>query len=212
MDKNLAEFESNPVESSINIKDVMESRTMKYKHISQKPYCCVPACVQMILQRRKLPILLQTDIAYDLGIILPSQERYLLPKSHKGQRPKAGWGTRINLKRYSLATFFKKREYHLKEIFQSAKKFSSTSQFRKFLLENIREKNDLLICFNYPMLYRIEGSWGHASLIEKVGDEKVTLRDPNPKHKKAREVLLNDLLTALKNHHHGGIWIIKFLR
>ena len=193
-------------------KSATASKTMKYKHISQKPYCCVPACIQMILQRRKLPILLQTDIAYDLGIILSSQDRHLLPKSHKGQRPKAGWGTRINLKRYSLSTFFKKREYYLKEIFQSAKKFSSVMQFKKCLLEKIKEKNDLLICFNYPMLYHIKGSWGHASLIERVGDDKVILRDPNPKHKELREVLLNDLLVALKSHHHGGIWLIKSLR
>lgn len=190
----------------------MGRRDMKYKHISQKPYCCVPACIQMILQRRKLPILLQTDIAYDLGIILPPQDRHLLPKSHKGLRPKAGWGTRVNLKKYSLTKFFKQRGYSLKETFQSAKKFSSANQFRKFLLENIKERNDLLICFNYPMLYRIKGLWGHASLIEKVGEEKVILRDPNLKHKKVREVLLDDLLAALKNHHHGGIWVIKSLR
>lgn len=172
----------------------------------------MPACIQMILHRRKLPTLPQTDIAYDLGIILPPKDRHLLPKSHKGRKPKAGWGTRINLKRYSLTAFFKKRGYLLKETFQSAKKFSATKQFKKFLLDNIRKENDLLICFNYPMLYRIKGSWGHASLIEKVEDDKVILRDPNPKHKEAREVLLDDLLAALKNHHHGGIWAIKKIR
>lgn len=182
---------------------------MKYKHISQKPYCCVPACIQMILQRRKLPILLQTDIAYDLGVILPSEDRHLLPKTHEGQRPKAGWGTRINLKKYSLTAFFKKQGYSLEEVFQLAKKFSSIKQFKKFLLDNIKEKNDLLICFNYPMLYHIKGSWGHASLIEKVGDDKVILRDPDPKHKEEREILLNDLFTSLKNHYYGGIWVVK---
>lgn|SRR3989338_82582 len=190
----------------------MGSRTMKYKHISQKPYCCVPACVQMILQRRKLPTLKQTDIAYDLGIVLPLKDRHLLPKSHKGRKPRAGWGTRINLKKYSFTEFFKRREYPLRETFWSAKQFSSVKKFKKFLIDNIEKENDLLVCFNYPMLYRIKGSWGHASLIEEVKGDNVILRDPNPKHRKARRVLLNDLLNALKNHHHGGVWLIESLR
>lgn len=187
----------------------MERRNMEYKHISQKPYCCVPACVQMILHRRKLPILLQTDIAYDLGIILPPKDRHLLPKSYKGSKPKAGWGTRINLKKYSLAAFFKRQGYSLQETYYSAKRFNSKKQFKKFLSDNLKEKNDLLICFNYPSLYRMKGSWGHASLIEEAKKKYVVLRDPNPKHKDARKVLLNDLLTVLKNHHNGGIWVIS---
>ncbi len=156
--------------------------------------------------------MLQTDIAYDLGIVLPFKDRHLLPKSHKGRRPKAGWGTRINLKKYSLARFFKQQEYSLEETFQSANKFSSVEKFKKFLADNIQKGNDLLICFNYPTLYHIEGRWGHASLIEEIKGNGVILRDPNPKHRNAREALLKDLLKALKRHHHGGIWIIKSLR
>lgn len=177
-----------------NIKNAMESRNMKHKHISQKPYCCVPACVLMIILRRKLPMIPQTDIAYDLGLILPLKDRRLLPKSYTGLKPKAGWGTRINLKRYSLGVFFQNRGYPLQEVFRSVNKFQSVSQFRKFLSDNIREKNDLLICFNYPLLYHIDGSWGHASLIESVYNEYAILRDPNPKFKKVRKVFLEDLL------------------
>lgn len=182
---------------------------MKYKHISQKPYCCIPACVQMILHQRKLPILPQTDIAYDLGIILSPKDKHLLPKSYKGTKPKAGWGTRLTLKKYSLATFFKRRGYSLQEIFHSAEEFRSVRQFKKFLLDNIGKENDLLICFNYPLLYHLEGSHGHASLIEEVNEKHVTLRDPSPKHKQTRKTLPKDLLAALKNHYHGGIWVIR---
>lgn len=185
---------------------------MKYKHISQKPYCCVPACVQMILCRRNLPILEQADIAYNLGIVLPPEDRYLLPKSHKGHKPKAGWGTRINLKKYSLTKFFKQQGYPLEEKFQSAKKFSLVEKFKKFLVDNIKNGNDLLICFNYPMLYHMEGRWGHASLIEETKSNGAILRDPNPNHRNVRKVLLKDLLKSLKRHHCGGIWIIKSLQ
>ena len=185
---------------------------MKYTHISQKPYCCVPACVQMILRRRKMPIFGQTDIAYDLGVVLPPKDRYLLPKSHRGLKPKSGWGTRIDLKKYSLTAFFKRHGFPLHEKYFSAKRFLSTKQFKKFLLENIGKGNDLLVCFNSPLLYHREGSWGHASLIEEVEEESVTLRDPKPQYKLARRVLLNDLLAALKNHYHGGIWVVSDLK
>ena len=76
---------------------------MRYKHISQKPYCCVPACVQMILQRRKLPTPTQSDIGYELGMILPAAKRGVIKiKSHTDKKPATGWGTRINLKKYGL--------------------------------------------------------------------------------------------------------------
>ncbi len=182
---------------------------MQYKQISQKPYCCVPACVQMILQRRKLPMLAQADIAYDLGVILPPKDKHLLPRSHSGPRPKAGWGTRINLPRFSLTAFFEQRGYPLQVTFYPAKKFSSPEWFKKFLLNNVRQGNDLLTCFNYPQLYHQKGSWGHASLIEAVKKKCVTLYDPLPKRKEARKVSLNDLFAASKNHHYGGVWVIK---
>jgi hypothetical protein len=82
-------------------------------------------------------------------------------------------------------------------------------QFEKFLSDNLSQGNDLLICFNSPLLYRLEGSWGHASLIEEIKGVYVTLRDPSPKHQRARKVLLKDLLSALKHHFHGGIWVIS---
>ncbi len=184
---------------------------MKYKHVSQKPYSCVPACVQMVLQRRKLPLRSQTKIAYDLGVVLPPADRHLLPKSYKGSKPGAGWGTRLNLKKYSLAVFLKQQKYPLQATRHSVEEFKSIRQFKKFLLDNMDKDNDLLICFNYPRLYRLAGDWGHASLIEEVNQKQIVLRDPSSKYKTARKVLLADLLAALKKHYQGGIWVINKL-
>lgn len=182
---------------------------MKYKHIPQKPYCCVPTCIQMVLHRRRLPTLSQSVIAYDLGVILPPEHKHLLPKSHIGRKPKSGWGTRIDIKKYSLDSFFKKRKYPLKEIFYSADKFLSVRGLGKFLSDNLKEGSDLLICFNHSLLYNKQGAWGHASLIESIKGNKATLRDPRPERKRARSVLLSKLFKALKNLYHGGIWVIK---
>lgn len=184
-------------------------KAMKYKHVSQKPYSCVPACMQMILWRRNLPPRPQASIAYDLGIILPPSARRLLPQSYKGKKPPAGWGTRLNLKKYSLAAFFKRHQYPLQTIFHSAKEFRAARQFKKFLLNNLNKNHDLLVCFNYPRLYHLTGSWGHAALIEEVTPQYVILCDPSSKHKTTEKILLTDLLAALKKHYQGGLWVIK---
>lgn len=64
----------------------------KYKHISQKRYCCVPACIQMILQRRGMPkVGPQVAIARELG-----------------GDPQNKIGCYINSKKYSLASFFRR--------------------------------------------------------------------------------------------------------
>jgi hypothetical protein len=179
---------------------------MKYEHISQKPYCCVPACVQMILRRRKLQLLPQTEIAYDLGIMLPPKERHLF-KSYKGSKPKSGWGTRIDVKKYSLTFFFQKRGYNLKEKFFPGKGFSSEKSFKDFLSKNV--KNDLLVCFNHPLLYKGRGSKGHASLIQAFTGEYIILSDPDSGHKKPRKVPVANLLKAIKGHYKGGVWVVK---
>ena len=196
-------------ERAERIKSATGNKDMKYKHIPQKPYCCVPACAQMILRRRGLSAPSQEDIAYDLGIILPPEYRNFLRRSYKGTRPKSGWGTRINLKRYSLAEFFKRRGYALREKYYSAKHFQSVEKFWRFLEHNLKIGNDQLICFNSPMLYHVSGSWGHASLIEKVNEKYVTLRDPNAKYKLSRKVALHDLFVSTINHYKGGVWVIS---
>ena len=73
---------------------------MRYKHISQKPYCCVPACVQMILLRRQLVVKQkQVDMAFDLGVVLPPEDRHMLPRSYPGY-PRQIAGTHIEIKKY----------------------------------------------------------------------------------------------------------------
>lgn len=184
----------------------------RYKHISQKPYCCVPACVQMILRRRGLRVSVsQARMAYELGIILSKNEKHLLPESHKGRKPRAGWGTRIHLKRYSLTSFFRRQGYALVDVFYSSAKFASADKLKIFLEKNLECGYDLLICFNYPALYGFAGAYGHASLVENVRGGSVILCDPDPGSKRAKTVTLKNLLSALKNHHKGGIWVIRDL-
>lgn len=182
---------------------------MRYKYISQKPYCCVVACVQMLLQRRQLPLLTQEEIAYELGVVLPPDQRHLLPKSYKVAKPKSGYGTRIQTKRYALKGFFRRRKYPLTDAYFIGNRFRTAMTLRKFLREQLGAGNDLLTCFNYPLLYGLNGSWGHASLVERIDDEFVYLRDPDPSQKKLRRVVIADLRKAMQGFAGRGVWVIE---
>lgn len=183
---------------------------MKYEHISPKPYCCVPACIQMVLRRRRLPRPpAQGEIAYELGVVLPSKDRHLLPRSYKSSRPKAGWGTRIDIKGYSLTAFFKHWNYALKEKYHRVTDFPSEKKLRVFLKKNLKLNNDMLVCYSFPALYHLKGKVGHASLIEGVHGKYIILRDPSAEDRLAIRVLLSDLMTSMRGHYKGGVWVIS---
>lgn len=74
---------------------------------------------------------------------------------------------------------------------------------------NLKEGNDLLTCFNYPLLYNLKGSWGHASLIEKSDEQFVYLRDPDAAQPKLRKVKIEELFAAIKGFSGRGIWVIR---
>ncbi|MBU1014968.1 hypothetical protein KKI17_00815 [Patescibacteria group bacterium] len=143
-------------------------------------------------------------------MILPRAKRHSLGiRSHSGEKPKSGWGTRIHLKKYSLGQFFKKRNLPLTETYYPAEYFKSPRHLKKFIEDGLKTRNDLLTCFNYPLLYSEDGVWGHASLIEKINTNHVALIDPGRKYKQPRKVKIDDLFMAIKNHFGGGIWLIK---
>ena len=56
-----------------------------YKPIDQKQYCCVPTCVSMILNRRKIPHGTQDEIGYDLGLTVPKEKVHLYTKVRTGK-------------------------------------------------------------------------------------------------------------------------------
>ena len=164
----------------------------------------------MILRRRRIKPPSQEDIAYDLGVVLPPEHKHLLPRSHNAPKAKAGYGTRIHLKQYSLTSFFKKRKFNLKEKHFSAKGFKNAKIFGDFLRKNIAKGNDQLVCFNQGRLKGKKKSWGHCTVISRVGEKAVFMYDPDPrKSTMERRVPLQKLFDATKNHYKGGVWVIS---
>ena len=152
----------------------------------------------------------QEDVAYDLGVVLPPKDRHLLPKSHNVPKPKAGYGTRIYISRFSLTSFFKKHRYPLKEQYISAKIFRNVEEFRNYLHKNVEESNDQMICFNWRILKKNRGIVGHCILVERVGEKAIYLHNPGFGHSRdVMHVSIRDLFNATRKHYKGGIWVIS---
>lgn len=189
----------------------METRLdPKYNLIKQLPYCCVPTCIQMILSRRGLDLLSQREIGIDLGLAVPRGTSGL-DEFQTDVMPPAGWGTRINEKRYELNNFFKRRNIPLwSRLYQ----MREPSLAKDYIGRNLALGNDLLVCFRYDVLYPGEEHYGHGSLVESLDGENVTLVDPRGLR---REVSIQKLTDAVKMHHKdgtklGGVWSVTKLK
>ena len=51
---------------------------MKYNKVIQERYCCVSACIEMVLNRHKIQNSGQKEIAYQLGLTVPEEEKQII--------------------------------------------------------------------------------------------------------------------------------------
>lgn len=179
----------------------------KYIPITEQPYCCVPACVQMILLRRNIPLISQEEIGYDMGLIVPKKDKKLFKKVRTGKKPKAGWGTQTAKSIYSINNFFRKNKINLNE-----KHFFliKLKEILKFLQNELKDK-DIIVCFNYKKLYNQGESGGHVSIVENIKGNYVTLIDSEYGVPKYRKVSLKRISAAIKfhgNEKRAGFWVI----
>lgn len=180
----------------------MKEVISRYIPITQQPYCCVPACIQMILIKRKLTLISQEEIWWWLWLIVPEEDKYLFWKVRTWNKPSAGWWTQ-KWTRYSINTLFKAKKYPLKEKFYFIIDYKEAE---KFIINNINKNNDILVCFSYWKLYNTGNLWWHLSLINSINNWKVVLVDPSEKHPKYREVEFKLLLDSIVFHTKNNWW------
>lgn len=179
---------------------------MKYKIIKQKPYCCVGACIEMILNRRNIDNKGQVFIACELGLIVPSSYKELYPNAIIGDKPSAGYGTQIQKEEFSINQFFKKNNINL---VMENYYIISVDEAKEFLLNNF--SNDIIICLYGATLYDdLDASWGHMVLFENIEDNEVTILDPYKD--KYIKIDIKKLIEAIKVHgknNAAGFYLIK---
>lgn len=179
---------------------------MRYKHISQKPYCCLPACVQMILYRRGVQgTPTQAEIAENLGVIVPPNDPRWWGSSRNGRW--LGPGAHADLPEYSLTRFFEKYQYTLREEYRAGSYFHSEEFLGNFLIYHLGVGSDIIVGYQLHAEMRC----GHVSLIEDIRGGVITLHDPSSWFKRQRRVDLSSLFCAMHNRdgHIGEVWVIS---
>lgn len=110
------------------------SITPKCNPKTEKEYCCVPAVLQMIHDRRGLKYASQDEIGYQLGLVVPKGKVHLYSKALTGRMPKSGWGTQTSKKQYSINNYFIKNNLPLKLTIHN--------------IQKIEKAKDIQICYS----------------------------------------------------------------
>lgn len=182
--------------------------TPKYNPKTEKEYCCVPAVLQMIQERRGLKYTSQDEIGYQLGLIVPNEKVHMFSKVRIGIMPKTGWGTQTSKKQYSINNYFITNNLPLKLTIYNIKAIGNASDF---VIQNFVNDNDIIICYNSQLLWG-NGDTEHVSLIQEIGNEELTIIDPAigvPKIRKTRLSKLIRVLNSYKASSQCGFWIVS---
>ncbi len=181
-----------------------------YNLIKEKEYCCVPAVLQMIQERRGMVYSSQDEIGYQLGLIVPLEKEYLFTKVRVGEKPKAGWGTQTSIDEFSITNYFKRNGIPLKITIHPIKEIEKISEF---LSMNLKNNHDIILCYNSQLLF-VDGDVEHVSLVQQFESRtgKVVMIDPAINAPVMREVQLSRLEVALRRHdvsNIGGFWVVS---
>jgi len=179
-----------------------------YKFITQLPHCCCPACLTMILNRRKIKHDSQEEIGNQLGLVVSPKNAHLFKNAIVKEDPEKEYGTQTHKEEYSINKFFQKNNIKLKETYYPVETVNNP---KEFIIDNLKNGNDIMVCINNRILYG-EGH-GHLSLIQSINDDEITLVDPKINKPKIRIVKLTKLLESMRVEYHqkikrGGFWII----
>ncbi|MBQ9834522.1 MAG: hypothetical protein IJO33_04955 [Bacilli bacterium] len=166
---------------------------MRYKLIKQEPYCCVPRCLQMIFDKNNIPYDSQIEMAQELGLINDQEYK----------------GTQVNKEEYSITNYLKKHKIPL-----SFKYFFITdyNEAKMFLSKYIED--DIIVCYKRGVMFNKQMEGGHATLIEKIKDDSITLIYPED-DQGYRVVTLEKMLEAIKCHgkeNMAGFWLFENIK
>ncbi len=185
------------------------TKTRKYIPFTQQRYCCVPTCLTMVMYRHDIPLMPVEDLAYALGLTVPEEDVWLFDKARTGERPSAGWGTRINEPEFEINKVL--GELSIPFHVDVDTDVSSVEALRKKLQAVQDADGDTLLCFDYGKLWDEDVKGGHVCVFHGLDGEDVWMIDPERNVPKKRKVSLQKLFEAM--YYHGpqnscGLWVI----
>ena len=183
---------------------------MRYDPITEKPYCCVPAVLQMIQARRGLPSISQDDIGWDLGLIVPPGMKSEFTKVRTGSRPPAGYGTQTLKPEFSIESYFAHNRLPL----SITKVYPSLPEEMTAAIEAaLARDDDIILCYDSLLLFGY-GDIEHVSLIEEFDNAggQITVVDPAIGAPKRRSATIAEAFEAIPSHEAsdiGGLWVVS---
>lgn len=185
------------------------TQTPKYIPLVQKPECCAPTCLQMILYRRIGKLFDLQEIALFLGVkINKNHESYFnISLNILNEYNNDEWISTLDSADL-INEFFKKE--HINLVAQPYKS-RSIKKIKSFIIDNINMGNDLWIEYHNNEIHPYD--WIdtiHDSLIESVNKttNEVVLIDPEYEHKPRILTTLRLLKRAISEKFGRETWII----
>lgn len=181
----------------------------RYTPFVQQKYCCVAACLQMVMYRHGVPLIAQEDLAYELGLTVPEENVHLYARVRTGEKPKAGWGTQIQAPKYEVNKALRKLNIPLRVAIKTDIK--SEYELRDILDSIQKSDGDALVCFDYGVLWNLDKRGGHVCVFDWLENKDIWLVDPEYNVPKYRKTNLSQMYKAINFHgtkNICGIWVI----
>lgn len=192
------------------MKGVCPSDT-RYTPLTQQRYCCVPTCMQIVMLKRRIPLVSQELIGHSLGLIVPQEDLRYFWNARTGKRPRSGYGTQVHKKEYDPNRAFAKLKIPLRISYRLIDEFPDTESVVAYLKSAEKADKDVLVCFDADTINNTNYHNGHVCVFDRIFVERNSVRliDPSPKAPKWRSIRIKKLFEAMKKHgkyRYGGFW------
>ena len=174
----------------------------RYVPLTQQPWCCVPACISIIMLKRGLPLIPQELLGYYLGLTVPLCDRRKFWNARaSSMRGRAG-GTKMYLSRFNPNLVFPKIGVRLRMIHYKIASFDSDGNAKLFeFLDSIDKKDrDVIVAFEHRTLFPHGMRGGHVNVVDRAFVKNGTIRliEPHPFRPKWRTIKINRLLKEIR--------------
>ena len=172
-----------------------------YKPLIQMRSCCLPCSILWILHRRGYWID-QESIAKELKLRFPKKAAILFNEKMLVAKKGQGIGAKniIGKEAHLVGSLFRKHKIPLK---MTTFRISKVGNPRKFILDNMRRGNDIMLSFNWKGLDR-KHNQGHVVVLSEISPKDIlTLGDPSPMSANFWKVPLDRIIKAMGMEYDG---------
>lgn len=186
----------------------------KYIPLTQQKWLCTPTCIQMVMVKHNIPLVPAELIGNMMGLIVPEDGLKYFWNTRTGPKPPAGYGTQAGKPQYAPNAVFKKLGIPLKMDWSLINKFKNLDQFGLYLVDLEKKDLDVLVCFDWGILFEKDFHSGHLCVLDKIDltNEEVRIIDPEYDAPKWRTVKIAKLYEAMVYHSKdksAGFWELQ---